>query len=136
MKRLLIFLLLVFPPLLVRGQVDSSKFFNNVNNELCIFLYESSDPIGPYRVFMVVEEMEKEEIELVFKQAKSNNLAVVQRWALEGKRIEIERYPYITYAPKFPSDRKFPDLQPTRPTQGKSNWGETKDRYGIDQSFR
>jgi hypothetical protein len=82
-----------------------AQYFNNVNNELSYQLYEKSDTIGKFRVFIVIEDLLEKDKKIIEKWDSIpviEKTAITQRWSIEGKRIESERYPYITYPPVFP----------------------------------
>ena len=84
-----------------------SQCFNNSNNELCMKLYEASDQLSPYLVYLVLEDLEENDTEILNKwesfdqQTKS---VITQRWAIEGKRVESIRSPYEINPPVFPKN--------------------------------
>lgn len=83
-----------------------AQYFNNVNNELCYELYRLKDALSEYRVFIVMDNETIEPADTI-KLAKWNTFSqnernkIVQKWAINGRRIEAERAPYITKPPKF-----------------------------------
>jgi hypothetical protein len=86
---------------------SQAQYFNNVNNELCYELYTVTDPMGEYRVYVVVDPenfTQKDSLMLTKMDGMSqgSKSVIAQRWAMEGKRIEAERAPYITKPPVFP----------------------------------
>ena len=101
-----------------------AQYFNNVNNELCYELYRTQDALSEYRVFMVIDkETTVPGDTAVLAQwttfSQSQRSKITQRWATEGRRIEVERAPYITKTPKF--DKPGSVLEMKRDTQ-KINW--------------
>ena len=101
-----------------------AQYFNNVNNELCYELYRTQDALSEYRVFMVIDkETTVPGDTAVLAQwttfSQSQRSKITQRWATEGRRIEVDRAPYITKTPKF--DKPGSVLEMKRDTQ-KINW--------------
>ena len=90
----------------------NAQYFNNVNNELCYELYRITDPLSEFRVYIVMDEetiaeKDKKIIAGLDSLSQQQKAVVAQRWALEGKRIEVERFPYISYQPVFPKNNYF-----------------------------
>jgi hypothetical protein len=101
-----------------------AQYFNNVNNELCYELYRTNDALSEFRVYIVIdkETIEPEDTVLLtqwHKISKSEQIKIVQEWALRGRRIEAERAPYITKTPKF--DKPIRNVEMKRDTQ-KIDW--------------
>jgi hypothetical protein len=121
MKKL-IFIFLI----LVSGNLKA-QFFNNSNNELCIKLYERSDAAGSYMVYLVLEDLEEHDMKMLDNWDSLDQVTktrVTQRWAIEGKRVEAIRAPYIMNPPVFPKDLKKPVLKPLPPARpAKDFWG-------------
>lgn len=119
MKTLVALLLFAISASAQRFSIDfpresMKEFFNNVNGELCIHLYEKADAYSKYRVFLVLENLEQADIEILMmwnKLTQSQKNEVVQRWAREGKRTEVERAPYLSYSPVFPTEKTVPVLK-------------------------
>jgi hypothetical protein len=110
MKKLILFLTLLV------ATSANAQLFNNVNSELCCMLYERSDAAGAYRVYVVVdkENFEEKDYKILEKWESLNQTErsrVAQRWAIEGKRIESERAPYITYPPVIPKTGTAPRMR-------------------------
>ncbi len=81
-----------------------AQMFNNVNNELCYQLYELGDPLSMYRVYIVLDEetMSEKDYKIIEQWPSldyGTRSTVTHRWGIEGKRIEAERFPYISYPP-------------------------------------
>jgi hypothetical protein len=90
-------------------------FFNNVNNELCVFLYERRDAYGPFRVYVVVQEIAQQDpnfMEGWSELSGSQRARLVQKWQAMTYRTEAERPPYITRKPVFPKAGVMPKLMP------------------------
>jgi hypothetical protein len=106
MKKLLFLFTVLF------ANLANAQFFNNVNSELCFQLYTTGDKLGAYRVYVVVDNETTTMADTVTFQ-KWNGLSqfekskITQRWAMEGRRIESERAPYISYPPIFPNNNYF-----------------------------
>lgn len=109
-----------------------AQFFNNVNNELCIKLYEKSDPVGKYIVYMVMENLEAKDGKILEQWNSLDQFTksmVTQQWTLEGKRVEVLRSPYVMYPPVFPHELKKPVLYPLPPAKpAKDFW---KNRFHV-----
>jgi hypothetical protein len=93
-----------------------AQYFNNSNNELSYQLYEQNDNFGKYRVYLVIEDLSSNDIELIHKWdsiQKKEKVTISERWSNEGKRIEVERFPYISYYPIFKAKISNPKLLPT-----------------------
>lgn len=101
-----------------------AQFFNNVNQELCYELYRMNDPLSEYRVFIVIDEacFNKRD-SLILKDWSGLSLferqTITQRWAADGRRIESERQPYISYPPTLHNKKPF--MVPVRVSQ-KIDW--------------
>jgi hypothetical protein len=129
MKKILLLLVLLFS----LTEASNAQFFNNVNSELCFQLYTTGDQLGAYRVYVVVDNETTTMADTVIFQ-KWNSLSqtdrsrITQRWAMEGRRIESERAPYISYPPIFPKmNYFFPQPREASPNwkaweQGKKYW--------------
>lgn len=95
-----------------------AQYFNNTNNELCYQLYEQNDKLGKYRVYIVIEDLSLKDNELIQKWDSITTIQKIQiteNWANEGRRIEVERFPYISYYPifevKIVNPKLFPNYQ-------------------------
>jgi hypothetical protein len=100
------------------------EFFNNVNGELCIELYRKRDALSEYRVFLVLEDLEESDIQILQQWntlGSTTKTAITQRWSMLGKRVEVERSPYLSYAPVFPTEKKEPILVPLKKTFNSQN---------------
>lgn len=92
-----------------------AQYFNNSNNELSYQLYEQNDNLGKYRVYIVIEDLSIKDNELIQKWdniQKKEKVIITERWANEGKRLEVERFPYISYYPVFTKQLINPKLFP------------------------
>ena len=83
---------------------SNAQYFNNSNNELSYQLIEQRDEIGKYRVYLVIEDVTNSDLEIlknwdVFKINKKK--AIIKNWQINGKRVEMERFPYTSYKPIF-----------------------------------
>ena len=119
---------IIFLLLLTLSFSAKAQYFNNVNSELCYQLYETSDPLSGYRVYVVVDPENFEEKDYKILEQwntldQSQRSKVTQRWSLEGKRIESERAPYITYPPVFPNNNFF---VPQHTKKVEQDWGPWK----------
>ena len=79
-----------------------AQFYTNVNSEICYELYQKSDQIGLYRVFLVIDqEMSFLADSTMLKQFSKLDIAsktnTIELWRRRGKRIEVERAPFISY---------------------------------------
>jgi len=81
-------------------------------------LYEQNDNLGKYRVYLVIEDLSLKDNELIKNWdtiQKKEKVKITDRWAKEGKRIEVERFPYISYYPVFKmkiiNPKLFPNYQ-------------------------
>ena len=93
------------------------EFFNNSNNELCMELYKKNDALSEYRVFLVLEELDENDIEKLHKWhtlSSTQKSSITQRWSNTGRRVEVERFPYLSYPPVFPGERTAPVLIPVK----------------------
>lgn len=126
--------LILISTLLLLATISKAQLFNNVNSELCYQLYELGDPLSKYRVYIVLdEETLSEKDHKIIDQWESldydTRSKVTQRWGMEGKRIEAERFPYISYPPVF--KKKIVTLDQLKKTDQKvhfegSPWEEYK----------
>lgn len=83
---------------------SNAQYFNNSNNELSYQLIEQRDEIGKYRVYLVIEDVTNSDLEIlknwdVFKIKQKK--AIIKNWQINGKRVEMERFPYTSYKPIF-----------------------------------
>lgn len=102
-------------------------YYNNVNSELCFELYRTGDRLGAYRVYVVIDEETTFLTDTVLFNrwsglGRGRRSAITQRWAIEGRRIEAERAPYITYPPRFPNHRRMPLLPVANRAPNWSAW--------------
>jgi hypothetical protein len=107
-------------PITVYAQFENVHCFNNSNNEPSVELYKMNDPLGEYRVFMVLEELSKNDSVFLIKwhtYSASSKSHITQRWSMEGKRIEVERYPYREKPFTPPRKLKPPVLLPVKTDQ-------------------
>jgi hypothetical protein len=93
-----------------------AQFYKNVNNELCYELYKKSDQLGPYRVFLVIDEetsfsADSTMLKEFSKLGAARKTSVADQWRRSGKRIEIERAPFISYPAKPMNYSKEYNLQ-------------------------
>lgn len=112
--RPILFAALALSSTAVRAQ-DQVTYYTNVNSELCFELYRTGDRLGAYRVYVVIDEETTFLSDTVLFNrwhtlSRGRRSAITQRWAIEGRRIEAERAPYITYPPRFPNHRRMPLL--------------------------
>ena len=80
------------------NNMKAQKLFTNVNSELCIELYRLTDELGVYRVYMVYEDLTKNDSIMLKKwhTLKIDEMTyVVQHWAYLGRRIETDREPFM-----------------------------------------
>jgi hypothetical protein len=92
-----------------------AQYYNNANNELSYQLYEQNDNLGKYRVYIVIEDLSIKDNELIQKWdsiQKKEKIIITENWANEGKRIEVEHFPYISYYPIFVNKIINPKLFP------------------------
>ena len=109
--------LLLLSAVRCRAQFEKVHCFNNSNNEPSVELYKMNDPLGEYRVFMVLEELSKNDSVFLSKWHTYSDAAksqITQRWAMEGKRVEVERYPYRERPFTPPRKLKHPVLLPVK----------------------
>lgn len=112
-----ILLILIFVSLNVEAQ-KKGEFFNNVNNELCMFLYEKpNQAAGSYGVYIVIEDLNESD-QIALKNWKNASYdknkdksefiesLVVSTWAAQGRRIECETMPIRMKPPIFKAERK------------------------------
>jgi hypothetical protein len=82
------------------------QYFSNVNNELCYELYRTQDALSQYRVFIVIDREATDPGDTVMlakwnKFSQTERINIAQSWAIHGRRIEVERVPYITNPAQF-----------------------------------
>lgn len=105
-------------------QDSYTHFFNNINNELCLDLYTLVDELGPYKVYMVMEGLDKNDVKMIGQWdmlSQNTKMRVVNRWTHEGKRVEVIRAPFFINPPIFPKDLKKPVLLPQSPPKKQVN---------------
>lgn len=124
--RPLLFVALALTAIAVRAQ-DQVTYYTNVNSELCFELYRTGDRLGAYRVYVVIDEETTFLTDTVLfnrwsSLGQGRRSAITQRWAIEGRRIEAERAPYITYPPRFPNHRYAPLLPVSNRAPNWSAW--------------
>lgn len=77
-------------------------------------------------VYLVLEDLEEHDIKMLDNWEnldQTTRTRVTQRWAMEGKRVEAIRAPYIMNPPVFPKDLKKPVLKPLPPARpAKDYW--------------
>jgi hypothetical protein len=105
---------------------SNAQYFNNVNSELCYELYRKTDRLSEFRVYIVMDEEtitenDKRIIGGLDSLSQRQKSIIAQRWAVEGKRIEVERSPYISYQPVFPNHNYF---VPQPVPNNKPNWNQ------------
>lgn len=117
MKKLLFFLLFVSFEAYAQNYKQSDNFFNNSNGELSLILYSKTDELGSYLIYMVMEDLQPNDIEIIDqwnKFSKNDHFIVINRWIHNGKRIEVLRPgtngEYCIFPPKFPKSLKKPIL--------------------------
>lgn len=113
--------------LAINLKLAQAQYYNNVNQELCYQLYEVLDPLSAYRVCIVIdtETFTKTDSLMLSQWPKLSQFQkqqVTQRWAVEGRRIESERMPYISYPPVWPNNNPF--IKPI-PINQKIDWEKT-----------
>lgn len=101
---------------LMASSVSKAQYFMNSNSELIYELYRKSDKVGEYRVFVVIDEettfySDSLTIKKLHGLPNSSKMKIADQWRLHGKRIEVERAPYISYSPRFPSNMNDINLQ-------------------------
>jgi hypothetical protein len=80
----------------------NAQFFNNVNSELCFELFQKSDKLGPYRVYLVIDNetsflSDSTQLYAIGKNSISKKVAIADQWRMQGRRVEVERAPFISY---------------------------------------
>ena len=90
-------------------------------------LYERGDAAGSYMVYLVLEDLSENDTKILDTWEtldQSTRTKVTQRWAMEGKRVEAIRAPYVMNPPVFPKNLKKPELKPLPPARpAKDFWG-------------
>jgi hypothetical protein len=118
---------LFFVIMMLIASHTKAQFFNNSNNELCMKLYERGDAAGSYMVYLVLEDLSENDTKILDTWEtldQSTRTKVTQRWAMEGKRVEAIRAPYVMNPPVFPKNLKKPELKPLPPARpAKDFWG-------------
>ena len=79
-----------------------AQFFNNVNSELCFELFQKSDKLGPYRVYLVIDNetsflTDSTQLNAIGKNSISKKVAIADQWRMQVRRVEVERAPFISY---------------------------------------
>lgn len=100
------------------------EFFNNSNNELCMELYKRNDALSEYRVFLVLEDLDEHDIKILHQWhtlSSTQKSSITQRWSIAGRRVEVDRFPYLSYHPVFPGERTAPVLIPVKTELLQSN---------------
>jgi hypothetical protein len=110
MKFLLIFVFIVITC------ETKAQFYDNVNSELCFELYQKSDQLGPYRVFLVIDQetsffADSTILKEFSKMGEARKTSIIEQWRRQGKRIEVERAPFISYPAKLTNYSKDYNLQ-------------------------
>ena len=93
-----------------------AQFYTNVNSELCYELYHKSDQLGAYRIFLVIDQetsffSDSTILKEFSKKNSAQKSSIVEQWRMQGKRIEVERAPFISYPAKMPNNSKEYNLQ-------------------------
>lgn len=86
---------------LITGSLNA-QFYKNVNSEICFELYQGQDQLSQYRVYLVVDEettflADSSMLLRYSRNAINQRKAIADRWRREGRRVEIERAPFVTY---------------------------------------
>ena len=82
----------------------NAQYFNNINNELSYQLIEKNDDIGKYRTFIIIDELSDNDYKIIENWDKITFIkreSIIDKWFYEGKRIEVERQPYLSNKPVF-----------------------------------
>jgi hypothetical protein len=108
--------LLLFLLIILGKQSLNAQFFNNVNSELCFELFQKSDNLGPYRIYLVIDNetsfiADSTELYAIGKSPISRKVAIADRWRMQGKRVEVERAPFISYPVNIKKYRNDYNLQ-------------------------
>lgn len=93
----------------------NAQFYKNVNSEICFELYQGQDQLSQYRVYLVVDEettflADSSKLLRYSRNAINQRKAIADRWRREGRRVEIERAPFVTYPFQLNSLRR-PELK-------------------------
>lgn len=99
---------------LITGSLNA-QFYRNVNSEICFELYQGQDQLSQFRVYLVVDEettfLADSSMLLRYSRNVINQRKVIaDRWRREGRRVEIERAPFVTYPFQLNSLRR-PELK-------------------------
>jgi hypothetical protein len=93
-----------------------AQFYTNVNSEICYELYQKLDQIGAYRVFLVIDQetsslADSKTLKEFSKLDAARKISIVEQWRRLGKRIEVERAPFISYPAKMSNYSREYNLQ-------------------------
>lgn len=93
---------LIFVLIILGIKPLNAQFFNNVNSELCFELFQKSDKLGPYRVYLVIDNetsflSDSTQLYAIGKNSISKKVAIADQWRMQGRRVEVERAPFISY---------------------------------------
>jgi hypothetical protein len=86
---------------LLTGKLDA-QFYKNGNSEICFELYQGQDQLSQYRVYLVVDEettflADSSRLLRYSRNTIKQRKVIADRWRREGRRVEIERAPFINY---------------------------------------
>jgi hypothetical protein len=93
-----------------------AQFYKNVNSEICYELFQKSDQLGAYRVFLVIDQetsflSDSTVLKEFSKMGITQKSNIAEQWRRRGKRIEVERAPFISYPAKITNYNKDYNLQ-------------------------
>jgi hypothetical protein len=91
----------------------NAQYFNNSNSELSYQLIEKNDSMEKYRTFIVIDELSDNDFNILENWDKITIIkkeSIIDNWFYEGKRIEVESYPYLSYKPIFNVKIKNPKI--------------------------
>ena len=93
-----------------------AQFYKNVNSEICYELFQKSDQLGAYRVFLVIDQetsflSDSTILKEFSKMGITQKSNITEQWRRRGKRIEVERAPFISYPAKITNYNKDYNLQ-------------------------
>jgi len=99
---------------LMTGSLNA-QFYKNVNSEICFELYQGQDQLSQFRVYLVVDEettflADSSMLLRYSRNAIKQRKVIADRWRREGRRVEIERAPFVTYPFQLNSLRR-PELK-------------------------
>lgn len=108
-----------------------AQFFNNVNNELCLKMYNRENGQDGYTVYMVMEYLDSTDVSIIQKWGtltEEQKHQQVVKWSDSGKRVEVENGKIVMNPPVFPKNLKKPVLmrQPPGDTPKVDPWGGKK----------